>query len=842
MHPPKLIHTFFFLIATATAVTNNPQILAGVLLLYLWLVCVLLTTTSLDLESGTLQQFASAIMDFIVEKDDKLKPIPEPPKTEVSWIDLCIEVAKAHGSQPFDRLSCPPELHALPDTEYFPPELVLIVEDSLDLTARNDVLLPSQTLEADDVGQRDTESQNDAEHRSPAPQAELPTVHELEDSNSESGHNSRLQTSSNAQSIASTVTVEAALLVSRASSDTSTTKNKPRSWLKAHFRQVKASVKGKEKASVGFFAMDNASHPDFRTDECISCFDDLPLNELVLLDCSHHYCKTCFVQLVTTSLGNGSQFPPKCCLSEIPLKTIVTSISPELLDVYREKAAEYRTPAGERWYCPSPTCSRFIPRKGFGSGLNSSFQRKCPYCNTKICALCRGAAHAIGQECPQDFGLEATLDFAEQEGWRRCIKCNAMVELTVGCRHMTCTCKAEFCYTCGAVWKTCRCTEVDEAARKARVREAKKARDREEREIAAAIAAIDEAVRQRETEQVRLEARRIQEEEEAAKRRAQEEERMRIEEQERGERHQRSVELSVNNRYLELVERLNQAHEYQWSMINKRHMTDAEGMVIDATRRSEKYSQDSVRLLGMLESNVSLRLDRLSSSHKSHIAELTRKHEEQGDETLLTLQFYLRGKTNREGRTEAMMKKLDEAQCLEMTELQNRLTQEMQDFKSRCKIERAALSMGLGIRKDVERAAEASDRKLFGERVAADRQWIEAVFRKRAEMLELWRTTTIKRGEIIRAESQDDEIHDHSGSRPAATDLQVPEVRITPDMVEMSAQKTAVIAGPSKNPEPAVVTELQGILNRPRPHLVETLSNKKASIDPDWIPPQWVPV
>ncbi|RYP64839.1 hypothetical protein DL769_006514 [Monosporascus sp. CRB-8-3] len=40
----------------------------------------------------------------------------------------------------------------------------------------------------------------------------------------------------------------------------------------------------------------------------------------------------------------------------------------------------------------------------------------------------------------------------ERSGWRRCYKCRTLVELTQGCTHMTCRCKAQFCYICGARW------------------------------------------------------------------------------------------------------------------------------------------------------------------------------------------------------------------------------------------------------------------------------------------------------------------------------------------------------------------------------------------------------
>lgn len=40
-------------------------------------------------------------------------------------------------------------------------------------------------------------------------------------------------------------------------------------------------------------------------------------------------------------------------------------------------------------------------------------------------------------DCPSDPALQATLSLATNQGWQRCYKCKAMVELDLGCYHMT---------------------------------------------------------------------------------------------------------------------------------------------------------------------------------------------------------------------------------------------------------------------------------------------------------------------------------------------------------------------------------------------------------------------
>lgn len=161
--------------------------------------------------------------------------------------------------------------------------------------------------------------------------------------------------------------------------------------------------------------------------ECTSCFDEFPADDTPVLPCSHPYCKDCLKELVLTALRNESSFPPKCCLTEIPLQTILLPLNKKQRETYKDKAAEYAVPADQRWYCPNTKCLKWIPRRKASRFLSSSL--RCTHCHTKLCGTCRGMAHRRSQDCPQDYGLEATLSLAEAEGWRRCFSCRALVEV-----------------------------------------------------------------------------------------------------------------------------------------------------------------------------------------------------------------------------------------------------------------------------------------------------------------------------------------------------------------------------------------------------------------------------
>ena len=175
--------------------------------------------------------------------------------------------------------------------------------------------------------------------------------------------------------------------------------------------------------------------------ECLGCFEELSREEVVGMPCRHDYCKFCFQKLVDTSIQDEHQFPPKCCLQEIPRGVLKKNLSASNLATFDKKVLEYSIPVGSRFYCARPECSKWIDTTRVKSQNGALV---CPYCRFGMCTTCRGPEHQAGQDCPQDFGLDATLQRAEKEGWQRCYSCKAMVELNTGCRHITCRCTAQF--------------------------------------------------------------------------------------------------------------------------------------------------------------------------------------------------------------------------------------------------------------------------------------------------------------------------------------------------------------------------------------------------------------
>ncbi|WKT54450.1 hypothetical protein QSH57_005034 [Fusarium oxysporum f. sp. vasinfectum] len=177
-----------------------------------------------------------------------------------------------------------------------------------------------------------------------------------------------------------------------------------------------------------------SSRKESQTRECIACNDQFPPLALFRSPCSHEYCRACLVGLVRSSFQDESLFPPKCCRQTIPVEQ-GRWFSPQLVGQFRAKNLEFGTP--NRTYCSEPSCSTFIP------------------------PVFIDGPHHIGV-CPSDTASQQVLQLADQNGWQQCYSCYRVVELETGCYHMTCHCRAQFCYLCGDRWKTCSCPQWEE--------------------------------------------------------------------------------------------------------------------------------------------------------------------------------------------------------------------------------------------------------------------------------------------------------------------------------------------------------------------------------------------
>jgi hypothetical protein len=161
--------------------------------------------------------------------------------------------------------------------------------------------------------------------------------------------------------------------------------------------------------------------------QCTVCEDMFRSHEIIQLDCKHLYCPACLKGSFIHASSDVAYFPPRCC-REIPVSLVSNDMSTQEMEDFTDTAIEILTE--KRTYCSNNQCGKFIPPANIDAD-----SANCTRCGIITCIHCRGKHH-LG-ECPQDEALRSTLALAESEGWRRCHACQAVVELHVGCYHMT---------------------------------------------------------------------------------------------------------------------------------------------------------------------------------------------------------------------------------------------------------------------------------------------------------------------------------------------------------------------------------------------------------------------
>ncbi|CAL1696543.1 unnamed protein product [Somion occarium] len=186
--------------------------------------------------------------------------------------------------------------------------------------------------------------------------------------------------------------------------------------------------------------------------DCVICTDTIRGME-IRAPCGHFYDVRCLVDLFRSTVRDESLFPPRCCQQPFIFDQIRRYLGHDLAAQFQQKSIEFST--ADRVYCHRPTCSTFL-----GAATNHASPLRCRRCSNSTCAHCKESAH-LDLPCSSELDA-AVLALAEQEGWKRCPGCHRLVELTMGCYHMTCRCRKQFCYVCTETWKNCTCPQWEE--------------------------------------------------------------------------------------------------------------------------------------------------------------------------------------------------------------------------------------------------------------------------------------------------------------------------------------------------------------------------------------------
>ncbi|KUI73469.1 putative E3 ubiquitin-protein ligase ARI10 [Cytospora mali] len=328
---------------------------------------------------------------------------------------------------------------------------------------------------------------------------------------------------------------------------------------------------------------------------CVCCRDDFNQhNDLLHLPCGHTYCGNCLRIMINQSTTDESKMPPRCCTQPIPGTIIRPLLTRDEQQTFLKAVQQFSTPWESRIFCPNPNCHEFIPPRN-RIDPKHPFDVVCRECRTRVCVMCKRGAHSLGQDCPSDVELDQVLRMGEKSGWRRCYKCRTLVELTQGCTHMTCRCKAQFCYICGAIWDQdvgCPnfCNGEEELERR-RMEEAAR-----EAELEAEKAAQEAAAAKAEVERQEAEKRTQASEEFMKLEGEQEEEMMRFRTYERKSKWimwKRHAErkLVLNEKYSDLIEKMKERHAK-----TEQHLEERQIAAEMELRVSLEQAEKSVRI------------------------------------------------------------------------------------------------------------------------------------------------------------------------------------------------------------------------------------------------------
>ncbi|KAK1988782.1 IBR domain-containing protein [Colletotrichum cereale] len=496
-------------------------------------------------------------------------------------------------------------------------------------------------------------------------------------------------------------------------------------------RQLKEEARQREvKANMAQEASSKGTEPYL---PCVSCLDDFDKKNVVKVIC-HSYCSDCFERLIATAVQNEQQWPPKCCLNEIPFRTILRYAPKDLGKTYKDRATEWKLPVSERIYCNQSDCSLWIRPDHVNPGLSIA---RCANAHW-TCTICRGPQHD-NSDCPQDRDLALTNALAEEEGWQHCSKCQALVEHLEACQHMTCRCGYQFCYVCNQRWRTCACTMDQLTAVKAGAatrREERLRREEEaESELRDALRQIEEFEREEalKAELLRQETERREEE----RRQRELEERVRLESLRRHE---------IEVKYQELRAMLDQVHDLQEVLVQYQHDKEKELASHEAfastAELEAKQQAEHLELAETASRKLATKEKALAAEYNLRVLE-EKKTE---DAYLGLLEGFFAGKPAGEARVEELMqdflRKMDKGWRAwgrwrnEETARYKMKVEEEQTIR-----EEVMYSMKIRHEERLE-----SERRELGRRQMAELRWVALVVVERARMLAQMETAEVEDG------------------------------------------------------------------------------------------------
>ncbi|XP_035210311.1 ATP-dependent RNA helicase DEAH12, chloroplastic-like isoform X1 [Stegodyphus dumicola] len=207
---------------------------------------------------------------------------------------------------------------------------------------------------------------------------------------------------------------------------------------------------------------DLSNEPDIDIGDALSTQEICPVCACVAINtyrleyCHHLYCRECIQGWI-----EQAPFPIHCCAegchkdillydiknilgAEVKVKGLLEKSVKDYLDKNHSNISN----------CPAPDCPMFFYKDMVASGKHT-----CPLCRNEICLNCNVIYHH-GYTCEMYTQSKLDPDYSFKV-WqktttqcKRCPNCQAAVEKSSGCNHMTCKCGAHFCWICVRLFRS----------------------------------------------------------------------------------------------------------------------------------------------------------------------------------------------------------------------------------------------------------------------------------------------------------------------------------------------------------------------------------------------------
>ncbi|KAJ3369205.1 hypothetical protein GGF31_005487 [Allomyces arbusculus] len=192
--------------------------------------------------------------------------------------------------------------------------------------------------------------------------------------------------------------------------------------------------------------------------------DGAPTDGVLFPTCEHEYCAGCLLSWIKSTVNDRTlQFPTTCArdgctatlTGEHARKLLAGVEHLELREKYLLRDIEA---SGRAVYCPRRACGATVVVENVKQLQDAPDALVvCSQCHEQFCFRCRVADHyplacaqyqalPAHEHEPEDVALHR---LAEQNLWKRCPLCRAVVERNFGCNYMKCLCGAGWCFRCG---------------------------------------------------------------------------------------------------------------------------------------------------------------------------------------------------------------------------------------------------------------------------------------------------------------------------------------------------------------------------------------------------------